>query len=41
MKKTCYGCDYFFNAEELTLFIDHQHGEIVLCSECFEKQGAN
>ena len=34
MKQTCFGCDYFFIVEELTPFIDHQHGEIMLCVEC-------
>jgi hypothetical protein len=34
--QTCYGCNYFFIAEDLTLFNDHQHGEIVLCAECLK-----
>jgi hypothetical protein len=37
MKKTCYGCDYFFPVEELTLQFDHQHGEITLCVECIDR----
>jgi len=39
MRQTCYGCDYFFTSEELTLFNDHQHGEITLCAKCLEAMG--
>jgi hypothetical protein len=34
--QTCYGCDYSFIAEDLTLFNDHQHGAILLCAECLK-----
>jgi|SanBayMetagenome_1026888.scaffolds.fasta_scaffold01038_3 hypothetical protein len=34
--QTCYGCDYFFTAEDLTLLNDHQTGEILLCADCLK-----
>ena len=37
-KVTCYGCDYFFNVEELTEIIEPQLPEgIKVCGECMNK----
>lgn len=37
MKKTCFGCDYFFPVEELTLQFADQFGEVSLCVECIDR----
>lgn len=39
-KETCYGCDYFFNAEELTEIVElHLPAGIKLCGDCMKKVG--
>jgi len=41
-RATCYGCDYFFNAEELTDLVDsHLPDGIKLCPECMSKGESN
>jgi hypothetical protein len=37
MKQACYGCDYFYPIEELTLQFADQYGEVSLCLECISK----
>lgn len=37
-RQTCYGCDYFFNVEELTDLVDsHLPQGIKLCVDCMGK----
>jgi hypothetical protein len=36
-KVTCYGCDYFFNPDELTeIFEPHLPADIKLCGDCMK-----